>query len=89
MELDSPQQWRLKGEGNANLVFSYSGDLPHLVRGAANRAPLPGGRPQPPACLPPRRTHRPLNQTRRATPPPFADGQGATCAQASEEADLH
>lgn len=32
MELGSPEHWQLKGEGNANLVFGYTGDLSHLVR---------------------------------------------------------
>lgn len=31
-DLGSPAHWRLLGEGNANLVFAYSGGLPHLVR---------------------------------------------------------
>jgi hypothetical protein len=32
MELDRPEQWSLKGEGNANWVFAYTGTMPHLVR---------------------------------------------------------
>lgn len=31
-ELDTPSSWLLKGEGNANAVFSYTGSHTSLVR---------------------------------------------------------
>jgi hypothetical protein len=37
--LDEPERWSLKGEGNANWVFSYHGTLPHLVRLRLHKLP--------------------------------------------------
>ena len=54
IELGSPDQWELKGEGGANLVFGYcSTTLQHLVRGVrvqgARRRRVIAHRHRPPA----------------------------------------
>lgn len=38
--LGSPEDWVFKGEGAANIVYSYQGTLPQLVRGGAKPAGL-------------------------------------------------